>query len=236
MTASSNSSTPSGTLLSDKQRADSLGRSSTLLSNDNFRRSTDDSRRRTSLRGSLSRALGLKIKQDLLHRRQDEKDKSEERDFPSGIPLLGPPPPLPPGLPGKGINGNTNGGYSSHHLPAEQPLDDFTSSILRHVGNSHFSLAQKPEPPLPRPSSVLEGGSSSRSNSRHTDFDPDGSGSGSAGGDRNDDPTSSMEILDKVPINGNGHNSDTASDLAAKKHRRVKSISEVDHIPVHTPV
>lgn len=61
------------------------------------------------LQGSLSRALGLKIKQDLHARRESEKRKSEDRDStPLATPVGGMlgsnsfiPPPLPPSRPQK---------------------------------------------------------------------------------------------------------------------------------------
>lgn len=164
--------------------------------------------------------MGLKIKQDLLHRRQEEKEKSEERDLVGAVGLLGPPPPLPPGIPGK--SNGTNGIYK---LQAEQPLDDFTSSILRHAHPSFptSSLLGQKESPR-RPSSVLGGGSSSLSSaSRHTqDLDQENSGGSSNG------------LAEST--NKEVNNSNSSVESMAAKHRRVKSISEVDHIPVHTPV
>ena len=163
----------------------------------------------------------MKIKQDLLHRRQaEEKDKSEERDLVGAVGLLGPPPPLPPGIPGKAPtrNGGIYQQSKVHQAEHEQPLlDDFTSSILRHAHPSFPTsslLAQKESPR--RPSSVL-GASSISSTSRHTDLDQEGSGSSNGGESQSNRDGNSEESL-------------------SMKHRRVASISEVDHIPVHTPV
>ncbi|OXA56826.1 kazrin isoform X3 [Folsomia candida] len=150
----------------DKQRSDSLGRSAALTS-EAFRRSTEDNRRRTSLRGSLSRALGIKIKQDLLHRREDEKRKSEDRDQIgiSNSKTLGPvggthsvaahffSPPAPP-LPAKFIREShpahtlnfdhskfmsTVASSSSNHHPRERPHSVLTMSTTTPTGRDELS-------------------------------------------------------------------------------------------------
>ncbi|CAL8147946.1 unnamed protein product [Orchesella dallaii] len=210
----------------EKQRSDSLGRSA-VLSSEPFRRSTEDNRRRTSLRGSLSRALGLKIKQDLHNRRENEKRKSEDRD---STPVATPssvhghmnnsfiPPPLPPGRPppttrfgsGRTIGGGGGGGGSTEE-----------SSIASSIGGHQDKMAL-----YARPQSALNFRTSLNSNaSKEREKVEDDADEESVG-----------LTSDNTTSGGESSSRDLSEEI--KAHRRATSISSdaQEHVAIHTPV
>lgn len=154
----------------------------------------------------MSKALGLKIKQDLQSRGSQDKHQ-----------FVAPPPPLPPGLPGKHI--------AHFHQGKAQSLNGDSSPV--HYAPYH----------QPRPQSVLTVGTKGISQTEETE-DPLKSTKSE------DSSEPSKEVKEAPPPRPEApkptESNGGAAGTSVKKHRRTTSIGgsgeAVAHQTVHTPV
>jgi len=187
----------------------------------------------------LSRALGLKIKQDLLNRREQEK-KSKTADDRETTPValtsssFG-PPPIPPGIPGRRIIGPGN---SSTMISAPSPpcVDMNGKMMLMSSQNSVYSSSSNNI--SRRPKSVLEMSSTLKAE-RNGDHDDERKESGDSILAKSESMSESMSSSESPESSSSSRNQGKITSegkINAVTASNGSYMTDADHIPVHTTV